>query len=148
MRQTTDRRTRQGQRASSLLVVRFLAYFSPLGLVVLPVGVAAQVLDHAGTPITTIAAEWVPRDESRPWRDVFDGALAAGEVDLRALTEAWSDTVANGITMDLSVQAITLPASVEAGPEMVHAAVDLLYWQVLTEHVMLLAEAEGLGLTA
>ena len=131
---------------SRLAIVRFLAHFGPLGLAVLPIGVAAQAFDRAGNPATRIAAEWVPDDSARPWQGLLDGALTAGATDLAALAEAWGDVVANGITMDLSLQTVPLPPSAEAGPELVSAVVDLLYWQALTEHVTLVAEAEGLGL--
>ncbi len=143
-----DRAGAEAPQGPSLLIVRFFSYFPALGIAALPVGVAAQITNHAGTPNTPITAEWVPNDSARPWRDMLDGALAAGAIHLGMLAEAWANTVGNGVTLDLSVQAMTLPPSVDVGPELTEAAVDLLYWQVLTEHVMLLAEAEGLGLTA
>ena len=136
--QTTD--------GTGLIIVRFNSYFPVLGIAALPVGVAAQLSDHAGHPTPSIAVQWVPCDEARPWRDLLDGALAYGVTNLAVLAEAWADGPANGITMDLSVQVVTLPPSVEAWPELTRAAVDLVYWQVLTEHCALQAEAEGLGL--
>ena len=133
---------------SSLLIVRFFSYFPALGLALLPVGVAAQAFDHAGRPSTPIASVWVPDDSSEPWRDVCDRALAAGATDLAALAEAWGDTLANGVTADCSVQAVILPHSAQVEPDLASAAVDLLYWQILIEHCVLSAEAEGLGLLA
>ena len=136
--QTTD--------GTGLLIVRFDAYFPPLGYAALPVGVAAQVTDRAGHPITPIAAQWVPDDSSGPWRDVYDRALDASATDLAALAEAWGDTLANAITADCSVQTVILPHSAQVEPDLASATVDLLYWQILTEHCALWAEAEGFGL--
>ena len=129
-----------------LLIVRFDAYFPPLGYAALPVGVAAQLTDHAGRPLTPIASAWVPDDSAGPWRDVCGRACAVGAADLATLAEAWSEGVANGITMDLSVQVVAPPPSVEAEPGLTEAVVDLVFWPVLTEHCALWAEAEGFGL--
>ena len=138
MRPTTD--------GSRVIVVRFEAYFPPLGYAALPVGVAAQISDCAGIPMTPIASAWIPDDSAQSWRDTLDRAQAAGSTDLAALAEAWSEGMANGITTDLWVQMVALPPSVEAGPELTEALVDLVYWHILTEHGVLLAEADGLGL--